>query len=199
MDQRTALLEAAITCLQERGYARTTTRDIVTTAGSHLPAVNYYFGSKEQLLHEAVVESLHRWTRSTMAVADAALPVTPHERLRAALREFFASLTTHRASVVAATEAFGQAAHADPLRQRLAEVYQQYRHDVAAALAATSPDEPGTTPDEPDADDLHTASVLLALFDGLAIQWLMDPQGTPDADAVARALTLISTAIADGE
>ncbi len=197
MDQRKALLEAAIACLQERGYARTTTRDIVTAAGSHLPAVNYYFGSKEQLLHEAIVEALHRWTQSTMVGARPPAPGTPRERLRLALEHFFSSLEPDRPYVVAAVEAFAQAARSDALRERLAGAYQDARHEVAQNVAAAAGEQDGV-PDTSEVENAGVASVLLALFDGLAIQWLMDPQRAPTTDEVMRSLDLIAAAFTGG-
>lgn len=192
VDPRTRLLEAAIDCLQERGYARTTTRDIVAAAGSHLPAVNYYFGSKERLLSEAIVEALRRWTDSAMAVgADPAAP-TSGERLRRSLEAFLADLRSDRRYVVAAAEAFAQAARSETLRDRLAEEYRltraQVADDVVAAVAGPSGD----------TDAAAVASVLMALFDGLAIQWLLAPDEVPDAGQVMRALGLLAGTAATG-
>lgn len=194
VDQRKALLEAAITCLQNRGYAKTTTRDIVAVAGSHLPAVNYYFGSKDQLLTEAITEALRRWMETTMAVARDPAPATATERLRSSVERFLSSLETDRAYVVAALEAFAQAPRSAELRERLAQEYAAAREQVAAsAAAATDPEL-----DRLDDSDLAgVASLLLALFDGLAIQWLLAPGEAPDADQILRSLRLLATALTD--
>ncbi|WP_434096275.1 TetR/AcrR family transcriptional regulator [Streptosporangium roseum] len=47
---------AAKQCLSERGYARTTVRDIVAVSGSNLAAINYHFRSKDALLTQAMIE-----------------------------------------------------------------------------------------------------------------------------------------------
>ena len=54
MDTRMCIIEAAGELFAERGYAGTSIRAIVKKAGVFLSAVNYHFGSKEQLLLETL-------------------------------------------------------------------------------------------------------------------------------------------------
>src|ERR1700682_6556937 len=51
---RTALLDAAMDCLVEKGYANTTTRRIAERAGVTPGALQHHFASKAELLSEAV-------------------------------------------------------------------------------------------------------------------------------------------------
>jgi AcrR family transcriptional regulator len=52
---RTAILTAAERLYAERGFADVTMRDIVTAADVNLAAVNYHFGSKDELIAELFV------------------------------------------------------------------------------------------------------------------------------------------------
>ena len=52
---RTAILSAAERLYAERGFADVTMRDIVTAADVNLSAVNYHFGSKDELFAELFV------------------------------------------------------------------------------------------------------------------------------------------------
>jgi AcrR family transcriptional regulator len=52
---RTAILEAAEQLYADRGFADVTLRDIVAVAGVNLAAVNYHFGSKDELIAELFV------------------------------------------------------------------------------------------------------------------------------------------------
>ncbi len=61
MGNREALIEGAKTCLREKGYTRTTARDIATAAGVSLAAIGYHFGSKDALLNEAMRQALSEW------------------------------------------------------------------------------------------------------------------------------------------
>jgi len=45
MGNREALLESAITSLQQKGYAGTTARDVADGAGVSLGAIGYHFGT----------------------------------------------------------------------------------------------------------------------------------------------------------
>ncbi len=185
MDPRERLLEAAISCLQEHGYAQTTTRRIVAAAGLHLPAVNYYFGSKERLLHDAVVEALRRWGQTTMT-APHVTDAPPAQRLGRSLDRFLSTLAEDRAYVVAAAEAFAQAERSDELRARLADAYGEFRGVVAAGLQP-----PAEDGDAPSDEVSALASTLIALFDGLAIQWLINPDAAISAEQVLASLATI--------
>lgn len=61
MSNRDDLLDGARSCLYEKGYARTTARDIATAAGVSLAAIGYHFGSKEALLHAALRRETETW------------------------------------------------------------------------------------------------------------------------------------------
>jgi AcrR family transcriptional regulator len=50
---RQRLLEAACELFADKGFAKTTGKDICDRAGANIAAVNYYFGSKENLYAEA--------------------------------------------------------------------------------------------------------------------------------------------------
>jgi AcrR family transcriptional regulator len=54
-DTRNAILSAAERLYADRGFADVTLRDIVAEAGVNLAAVNYHFGSKDELIAELFV------------------------------------------------------------------------------------------------------------------------------------------------
>lgn len=56
VNQRERLLDAALACFAAGGIAATSLRGIATRAGVTPALVNYYFGSKEQLVDAFVVE-----------------------------------------------------------------------------------------------------------------------------------------------
>lgn len=192
METRERLLEAAIQMLHERGYARTTTRQIVEAADAHLPAVNYFFGSKDNLMNEAVEQGLRRWAASTMVAVEAVDAAHPRERLRVSIERFFSTMTDDRRFAVAAIEAFAQAERNDELRSRLAEAYREFR--VLVARAAT-----GATAAQPPAEFHDLASVLIALFDGLALQWILSPDDVPDVDSILNSLDTLNELIGNDD
>jgi TetR/AcrR family transcriptional regulator, regulator of cefoperazone and chloramphenicol sensitivity len=57
---RERIAVAAGEIFAERGFDGTTIRDICQRAGANVAAVNYYFGDKQRLYVEAVIQA-HRW------------------------------------------------------------------------------------------------------------------------------------------
>jgi len=57
---RERIVTAAGEIFAERGFEGTTVRDICQRAGANIAAVNYYFGDKQRLYVEAVIQA-HRW------------------------------------------------------------------------------------------------------------------------------------------
>src|SRR6516225_8755418 len=65
MGNREALLAGAKRCLIEKGYARTTARDIAAASGVSLAAIGYHFGSKDALMNQAIYEFVGEWAVGT--------------------------------------------------------------------------------------------------------------------------------------
>lgn len=173
---RERLLEAAIACLQAKGYARTTARDLVEASGTNLASIGYYFDSKEHLLNVAVTEAFQRWLKPLIALAGEPGPATPLERLGRTLAGVMGSLEANRPLVTACLEAWAQLARSEDLRAEMSAGYEDFR----AVIAATTRDafaEIGSA--EVDADSL--AILIIALFDGLLVRWQLDPGGSPEA------------------
>jgi AcrR family transcriptional regulator len=79
---RQRLLESACDLFAQKGFTRTTNRDICDRAGANIAAVNYYFGSKQNLYAEAWRKAF----RDSLAAhpPDGGVPpaAPPEERLR---------------------------------------------------------------------------------------------------------------------
>jgi AcrR family transcriptional regulator len=173
---RERLLEAAIACLQEKGYARTTSRDLVAASGTNLASIGYHFGSKEHLLNVAVTEAFQRWLKPLVALAAEPGPATPLERLSITLNGVVDTLEEKRPLVTACLEAWAQLARSEDLRAEMLTSYEDFR----MVIAGTTRDafaEIGSS--EVDADAI--AVLIIALFDGLLVQWQLDPRGSPSA------------------
>ncbi|MEV6577800.1 TetR/AcrR family transcriptional regulator [Streptomyces sp. NPDC051582] len=61
MGHREDLLEGAKKCLAEKGFARTTARDIVNASGANLASIGYHYGSKNALLTQAFIAMAEEW------------------------------------------------------------------------------------------------------------------------------------------
>src|SRR5580698_1273720 len=111
IDNRAALLKGARQCLEEIGYARTTARDVAAAAGVSLGAIGYHFGSKEELLNEAIAEGFRDWTASFAPLvsesADRGIAAVAGQ----AIPQLFHLMETSRPLLIAFIEAMAQAEH----------------------------------------------------------------------------------------
>jgi len=77
-DTRRRILETALEIFAAEGYQGTSTRQLAERAGVNLPAIQYYFGSKEGL-YRAVIDDIVEHTEAHLA------PLAP--RVRAAIAD----------------------------------------------------------------------------------------------------------------
>lgn len=185
MGHREDLLAGARRCLERRGYARTTARDLVAESGTNLASIGYHFGSKEALLNEAIGASFQEWAERVRALALAVEPDgDPMRTLAASWDAMLTSFAEYRGLAVAFTEALAQTERQPALRAQLAEIYEQSRTSVAAMISEVTglPDGPRTR---------ALASFQLVVCDGLLVQWLLDPDAVPSGPELTDALLLV--------
>ncbi|GAA2594964.1 TetR/AcrR family transcriptional regulator [Actinomadura fulvescens] len=190
---RERLLSAALVCLREKGYAHTTARDLVAASGTNLASIGYHFGGKEALLNEALAGVVRDWTARVERAMFGGAPVRDArdllERVLVALIDVFDEL---RPMLVSCVEAYAPALRSETLRTRLAEAYAEARRDGAAMIRRAAAELGVEVPGDPEA----VVSVLVAISDGLALQWLADPASTPGARQVLDALAALSVVAA---
>ncbi|MFI6173439.1 TetR/AcrR family transcriptional regulator [Nocardia sp. NPDC051052] len=126
MGNREDLLAGAKACLIERGWARTTVRDIAAAAGVSHAAIGYHFGSRDALLTQALVQAVDELSDELAQVpAD-----KPEQRWQALIDSF----TTHRALWVAQLEAMVQAERSPEVRAHLAKGQREGREGMGGSV-----------------------------------------------------------------
>jgi AcrR family transcriptional regulator len=183
MGHREALLAGARRCLLERGYSRTTARDLVAVSGTNLASIGYHFGSKEALLNEAMQQCFDEYLEQIEQIVFADPGATPLQRVRASWEALVSTFVRHRPLMVAFLEALAQAERVPELRPALAECYERLRTTVAG-MVRTSVE--GLS----DPTARQVASFLIAVHQGLKVQWLLDPQCAPSPDDLMTALEI---------
>lgn len=184
MSNREALLLAARQCLLEKGYSRTTARDIASAAGVSLAAIGYHFASKEALLTEALLMAFGEWDQELQRVLQTNLPphVTPAARFEVTWAKIIATFETHRPLWIANFEIFAQMISQPPTRSILANQLQTARTGLAAMFLNR----------KESTISAHTASTIgtfhHVLLSGLLIQWLIDPESALSAKSLTEAL-----------
>jgi AcrR family transcriptional regulator len=183
MGNREALLEGARKCLSEKGYARTTARDIAAASGVSLAAIGYHFGTTEALLNEAVFEGIGQWAEELgrLLAEQAGNDGTVLEKFEAVWTRVIQSFAAHRGVLAASYEIMVRAEEVPEVRRRLAAAMEGAR--IALAELFTDVDAQA----EPERAR-QVGSFYYAILSGLMTQWLVDPDNAPSGSDLATAL-----------
>jgi len=181
---REQLLEGAIECLRTKGYARTTTRDIAAAANANLASIGYHFGSKEALLNQAILRACEQWTNRLGEAAFAGKDESPLGQMAASWVAMLNSFEELRPILVGLIDAAAQSAWSDDLRQELAAHYRVSREQVALMVRQSL----GEGVEAAGVDPKVVGSFLIAVCDGLVLQWLIDPDETPRGEELISSL-----------
>ncbi|GII97207.1 TetR/AcrR family transcriptional regulator [Sinosporangium siamense] len=188
MSQREDLLAGAKKCLIDKGYSRTTARDIAAVSGAHLASIGYHFGSKDNLMNTAVLAAVEEWGDKIEAAVDAADAVTPEQRLEVFLDGLFAAVERDRELMAASVQAYAQAQFEDALREPLAEAYARGRRTLAAMVL-------GVRPEEVDEEAAGSVGATVhSMIAGFVLQSLLAPGSLPSAARVSAALRVLAGA-----
>lgn len=172
---RDDLLTAARRLLETKGYAHITTRDLVAESGTNLASIGYHFGSKAGLLSQAISIVFQQWTDQLAELAMSEPAAVPLERARITWAAVLQSFDGKRAFLLSYVEALAQAERAPQLREQFRRQYRTCRAQIAGLVARSLAGE--LTADDPRSNAI--ASFVIAVCDGLALQYLIDPEGLP--------------------
>jgi AcrR family transcriptional regulator len=184
MTNREALLEAGIACLQDKGYADTTARDVAGRAGVSLGAIGYHFGSIGDLLNEALAEAVRRWLEPLVGLIYGIPASLSQGELGPTIDRLLETFSSNRPLVVAYLEALVRAEHSAGLRGAMATDFDMLRTAMTNGVEQLQAGQPRSRRVDPEV----TSTVVMAVFDGLIIQWLLDPSRLPTGQAIAETL-----------
>jgi AcrR family transcriptional regulator len=184
---REDLLAGAKKCIFEKGYARTTARDIVAASGTNLGSIGYHYGSKDALLNLALFEALGDiGDELQRAVAASVGPDgTPMQRFEAFWTHLLANFDAHKHLWAASFEIFAQYDHMPQVRELISDGIHQARTGWAMLFQRI---DPVLEPKQAHA----VGSIYYALMAGVLAQWLTDPEHAPSAADLVEGLRLIA-------
>jgi AcrR family transcriptional regulator len=180
------LLDGAKRCLYEKGYARTTARDIVAASGTNLASIGYHYGSKETLLNQALMSATEDFGDALDRLMTAAPPAAdPFERFEAIWARVIDLYAEYRPLWSATFESVSQMDHADEVRAFLAQV-QGFAHAGLSQLWFGNHDDDAAEITDP--AHLRVGAFLQSILIGLMGQMLIDPAQAPTAKDLSAAL-----------
>lgn len=171
--RRAQIVRAAARTFGTKGYRTGSLADVAEQVGITHAGVLHHFGTKEQLLVEVLQ------LRDEQGVAD-----LEGQHIPGGIELFHHLVRTARANaerrgiVQGYTVLTGESVTEDhPARAWVTERFTTLRGDVAAAVREVG------GPDVSDDDARRAASAVIALMDGLQVQWLLDEDAVDLAEA----------------
>lgn len=139
------ILGAAETLFAQHGFAGTSLRQVTSRADVNLAAVNYHFGSKENLINEVFRRRMDEMSQARLTALAAARALPAAERLQAVLAAFIEpalALTLDRqgGSAFVRVLARAYAEKNERLRKFLSDNYGHVLREFSKALAECLPD-----------------------------------------------------------
>lgn len=188
MGNREDLLEGAKRCLHEKGYARTTARDIASAAGTSLAAIGYHFKTTEALLNAALVEAIGDWGTEIEHALEVELApdVTPIERFEAVWPRVVDAFERNQRLWATQFEFLLRAQDVPEVREHLAAALEKARYGLGIIFGGADVE---TEPRRA----WQLGAFYDAVLNGLLVQWLIDPATAPSARDLTDALYEIAT------
>ena len=170
------IIHAAYRCVVEQGIAAATTHAVAAQAGINQGNIHYYFRTKDALLERLLQEIFENSMSNIQAVANSSL--APREKMSRIL-SLGSSLVGGRKDELVVFFAFW--AHAMSLGGRWREAYitlfRKFRGTIVTILQEGHWPHLNIVGGEEAA-----ASMVVAIVQGLGLQYIMDPAAVGDAD-----------------
>lgn len=168
-ETRRLILDAAYAVFARRGYGGAAVDEILAEAGVSKGAFYHHFPSKEAVFQALLAERARRCTEAMAAavVGEAPLP----ENVRNILRAGWKVLTDDPVWANIQMEFWVHATREPWAREAMSDSFRQCRQFLATALAAAQ--QRGAV--RPQVDPEAAARLILALSDGVVVQWQIQP------------------------
>ncbi|MEA5365886.1 TetR family transcriptional regulator [Amycolatopsis sp., V23-08] len=185
MGNKEALLAGAKRCLNEKGYARTSVRDLASAANVSMAAIGYHFGSREALLNTALIEANEEWGETLAKTLQVETPpdATPAERFALIWQRVIESIPEHQRMWAMTFEAYTQPDLDPAVREQLAKALELARFGLANLFQGL---------DDGSAEARAVGTVHQALLSGVVLQWLADPDHAPSGTDLIHGLRLLA-------
>jgi AcrR family transcriptional regulator len=194
MSNRDDLLAGAKKCLLEKGYSRTTARDIAQASGVSLAAIGYHFGSKDALMNEAMFQAIGEWgDHLEEAFAKAGPDLSVQERFARVYDDVSTTFDQNQPLWMASFELILQLDHIPGAREMFKNAIPEARKGLANLIL-------GIPEEDLDRDkELGAGAVLYSLMAGLLIQRFADADRTPTGADMARGLRQLADVLEGSE
>ena len=165
------LLDATISVLDAAGPESATSRTIADVADENLASITYYFGSKRQLVHEAMVIAARRLIQPVVAefAHDERDSIT---KLSRAVQQLYRILDAHRSLLGPYVHSLAAATTNDAIATDVRSLHRELRSVLAAEISIQQ--HQGLLPNWVEPDSM--AHLIVSLVNGVAVSLAIDPE-----------------------
>lgn len=185
---RARLIDGTLRSLAERGVAETTSREIARESGVNLAGITYHFGSKDELVAQALLSAIRSWVEPALEALRR--ETDPVARMMGAMQALQASFENARDLLPVYLEALVLAPRNDTLRRGVEELLGELRGFLANQIEGLT--STGFLPAW--VDPAAMATLLLATGDGVALHAALDPASVDHQAVAAQAMQLLMAA-----
>ena len=184
MGHREDLLEGAKRCLLEKGFVRTTARDIVRESGTNLASIGYHYGSKDALLAEAYIALVEGVSDDFDATERATTGTRPGslERFEEVWTNIIATMSGPDSLWHLSMEIVAMGDQLPAVRDHLAQAQREGARGIIPMLMG------GEEADVSEKDVDTLGKFYMTLMMGLIAQWTFDPGTATRADELTEGL-----------
>jgi AcrR family transcriptional regulator len=177
------ILDSALVAFGQKGFYKATLADVASAAGITAAGLLHHFKTKEALLVELLEQ------RDRLGLQEATGGELPRGRdlLQHLVDTMTRNMTRPVSTQMYAVLSVEGATEAHPARYWFLDRYQRLRALIAAAIIDGACDGDFEAP----ADVEATAAAVVAVMDGLQIQWLYEPDSVDMADVTCRVLNAL--------
>ncbi|GHB66746.1 TetR family transcriptional regulator [Streptomyces viridiviolaceus] len=191
MGHREDLLEGAKRCLLQKGFTRTTARDIVKESGTNLASIGYHYGSKDALLARAYVALVEEMGDAFDGGGLDDTEPGSLERFERTWSNIIATMKEPGSLWRLSMEVLALGDRLPEVRDHLAAAQREAGRGLIPLLMGGR---------EEDVSD-ETADTLgmfyVTLMTGLIAQWTFDPRTAPDAGQLTAGLRRVVEGISN--
>ena len=181
--QRERILDATLSCFQQKGYHGTSVSDISVEAGVSAGTIYNYFSGKQEVVREVALNLLED-ARDEFAARRLAHTLTPAEVARTILAGF-----SPPALDALLVQLNAESTRDPQLGAIMREVLEAVRQTIAGALADWAAEHPDRVSNDPDVWGMRVAPVIASLAAGFLLQRALCDDF--DTEGFLQALSLI--------
>jgi AcrR family transcriptional regulator len=174
-NNRQKIIDAATALIMERGVKGTSLADIANAAGISKGTLFYHFSAKDDLIYELTEKHFDEITRANLKRAGQMQGCSLQEILQESILGILHAENRGKLNLYLLQEAVIE----NPaLKSRFADKYTEFQNTMLQFLNMVAP------PMDNDRA-IAVSRLLVAVLDGLIIQWLLDPDAIPVKDIAA--------------